>query len=286
MAKRGLPFIVSFKAWNTSTNLPQSGDAANIYVDVSKDGANGVSATNGVNEILYSNGDSTGRYSFSATASEMDANSVRFLPRSTTQYVNCEDVFVIMETQWGVRKVTITIKDGSLIPISSVFIKIKNSLGTADYNTLITDANGQAVFDLDDGTYQVYLQKALVNFTVPETLVVNNDTSATYTGSIISPVAASGDTQVLYGTFLNSDGTAASGVSVVATVAQSKPNQIVSASEITNQTFTTTTNASGYFSLTILRGLVVDVVAYLGKQLFFKKTLTVTSATTKDISTY
>ena len=63
---------------------------------------------------------------------------------------------------------------------------ILNSAQTSTIGVVYTNASGQAVVALDDGTYKIRLRKAGYTFTVPETLTVSGTTAQTYYGTTVT----------------------------------------------------------------------------------------------------
>jgi hypothetical protein len=98
----------------------------------------------------------------------------------------------------GANQVTITVDDGTN-PLENVNVSVWNATQTTFLGSAITDSLGQVTFGRDDGTYKIILSKAGVNFTVPETLVVSGNTSATYSGTVIPlPAPAGPDSVIIY----------------------------------------------------------------------------------------
>jgi len=74
---RGQSYVVDFVEWDLANNAPKTGDAANITVRIS---------TN-----------APGLYRITLTASEMDANTVEVVPKSTTANTYCQVVTILTE---------------------------------------------------------------------------------------------------------------------------------------------------------------------------------------------
>lgn len=83
------------------------------------------------------------------------------------------------------NQTTITVQTAGGTPIPDVGVTIKNSAQTATVRIKRTDANGQVVIALDDGSYKILLSLAGYTFTVPETLTVSGTTAKTCIGTAI-----------------------------------------------------------------------------------------------------
>jgi hypothetical protein len=86
----------------------------------------------------------------------------------------------------GSNLVTVTVQTGGGAAIEGVNIQIWDSTNSTYITAGTTNDSGEKVFALDAGTYAVRLMKTGYSFTMPETLTVAGDTSATYTGSAFS----------------------------------------------------------------------------------------------------
>jgi hypothetical protein len=85
----------------------------------------------------------------------------------------------------GARTVTITVDDGT-DPLESASVRmVKNS----ESYLLSTDANGQCVFNLDDGTWTVSITRPGYQF-AGTTLVVNGSESVTYSMTANSAIVS------------------------------------------------------------------------------------------------
>jgi len=92
---RGQSYRVGFVAWNTGDGSPKTGDAANITVRISKDGGTLTAATNNPVEVDATN--APGLYEIELTASEMDANTIEVVPKSTSSGVQCTYCTILTE---------------------------------------------------------------------------------------------------------------------------------------------------------------------------------------------
>lgn len=90
----------------------------------------------------------------------------------------------------GANAVTLTIQDGSGNNIVEAAIEVYDSAGTTFYEKKLSNSSGQAVYQMDDGTYIIKAHKAGYSFT-DTTLVVSGATAETITGSavVIAPPA-------------------------------------------------------------------------------------------------
>ena len=111
-------------------------------------------------------------------------------------------------TGTGNRAITIHVQDAVAAPIADVVVRI----GTA---SVTTDTNGDALFTLDDGDYDVYLRKDFVTFTVPEALTVVGDGTHPYTGAVFAPsVPTQPDTCVVFGIVTDNGGAVVEGTEI------------------------------------------------------------------------
>jgi hypothetical protein len=92
---RGQSYIVDFIEWDLPNKAPKTGDAANITVRISKDGGALTTATNSPVEVDATN--APGLYRITLTASEMDANTVEVVPKSTTANTYCQAITILTE---------------------------------------------------------------------------------------------------------------------------------------------------------------------------------------------
>lgn len=84
----------------------------------------------------------------------------------------------------GENAATLTLVDGNGDPIPSIRCVVRNSDESAIVVWGTTDENGEAAFNLDDGSYKVrYGPSASNAFTNPYDLTVSGGTTETYTGS-------------------------------------------------------------------------------------------------------
>ncbi len=98
----------------------------------------------------------------------------------------------------GANQVTITVNDGVPVPILGVEVQVWNAAQTVMLDSKSTNASGQVVFALDDGSYKVRLAKPQYSFTVPEDLTVSGTTTDTYAGAaiVITPGSGAGECEV------------------------------------------------------------------------------------------
>lgn len=91
---RNQSYVLHFYAYN-SDGTPKTGDASNITVRIAKDNGNLTAATNTPQEVDATN--APGVYRITLTATEMDANSVLVVPKSSTSGVQCTVANIITE---------------------------------------------------------------------------------------------------------------------------------------------------------------------------------------------
>lgn len=91
---RNQSYVLHFYAYN-SDGTPKTGDASNITVRIAKDNGNLTAATNTTQEVDATN--APGLYRITLTATEMDANSILVVPKSSTSGVTCTSINIITE---------------------------------------------------------------------------------------------------------------------------------------------------------------------------------------------
>ena len=162
-------------------------------------------------------------------------------------------------TAAGASQVTVNIQDLSSNPVQGAQVDFYDATNTTFLTRHFTDINGQVVVAIDDGTYAVRIWASGYAFTVPETLLVLGDGSATFQGqSFLSPTAPSGpDKCVIYGQILDAGGSPVVGAEVDANAVtpQAGGGYIIGP-----QIASTITDAAGYFELELLRNIEVNFV--------------------------
>jgi len=118
----------------------------------------------------------------------------------------------------GSNAITINVHDGDGVNVLQAAVEIWDSAGTAFYEKKFSNSSGQAVFNMDAGTYTVKISKAGYSFT-DTALTVTTSASVTYTitAYVIGSPATAGLCRV-YTYVFNPDGTAFSSVTSSAVV--------------------------------------------------------------------
>lgn len=160
-------------------------------------------------------------------------------------------------TSSGASQVTINVQDLSSNPVQGAQVDIFDASNTTFLSRYFTDVAGQVDIAIDDGTYAVRIWASGYAFTVPETLVVAGDGSATFQGqSFLSPSAPSGpDKCVIFGQVLDIGGSPVVGAEVDA---YATTPQIGGGYIIGPQIASTITNTQGYFELELLRNATIN----------------------------
>ncbi|MGR3310672.1 MAG: hypothetical protein ACUZ77_07840 [Candidatus Brocadiales bacterium] len=182
----------------------------------------------------------------------------------------------------GTNTVTITLTEtGGTPKIPGATVSIKDTPGTTLLATGTTDANGQVVFMLDDGTYSAYKEKlGSYSFTNPETLTVSGNTAQSYIGAPISVSApVSPNTCRMFIWARNPDGTlmtALNGNIRIVTLPYKYSGSAYEGEEISF-----TKHADGYWYVDVVYSATVEIyISALGIRI----NTTVPAQTTKDIS--
>jgi hypothetical protein len=193
-----------------------------------------------------------------------------------------QDSRAVIEDPTGTFNITFITRTSTGERIPAVRVDLLNASGQVVRLTN-TDANGEKVVVLDGGGYTVVPHKPMVNFDSTPITVVEN-TTIILTGEIVLPNPPVSGVQSLYGTARHGDNSGAEGVRIVAKLVDD--NQVVGGAFVTLKDIEAVSNSSGYWNLSVIQGAQYDVFeVWSGKQ-FFKGRITVTTAATKDLSTY
>lgn len=186
-------------------------------------------------------------------------------------------------TPSGANSVTITVQEADLTPIPDVSVVILNSAETLTLLTGTTNAIGQLVVALNNGTYKVRLSKAMVNFTVPETLVVSGTTADAYTGDPITPTAPASGLQTLY--IVPTTLGLVYSPGMVFTAVIDAINTHVDTAILDNQVLTAVDHTT-HFEMQIAKGAVVNIIGKNGVTKFFELAITIDTNSTKNLADY
>ncbi len=187
-------------------------------------------------------------------------------------------------TGTGNRVITIHAQDTGTNPLQDVLVRIGDASQT-------TDVSGDAVFALDDGSYDVILRKQLVSFTVPESLTVSGDGTHSYTGTIITPSAPTQpDTCVVFGYVIDDGGTPVEGANIL--INETKDSTFSNIQKLVKNK-QTTSDANGFWELEVIRSselTPVDspyeaIISYGDGAFRFVTSITVPDADSVEFST-
>lgn len=154
---------------------------------------------------------------------------------------------------------------GDTIALQGVFLRVYNSAETATAAAGTTDANGRAVFTLEESGYHVYAYQAGFEFSpLPESVTVDADgVTDTIWGTPFDPGSpATAALCRVYGWVYNLGGDTLNGAVVNARIVQSPlryQNVVISPYDLT-----TTTNSAGYWRLDLFpsAALTPDTTLY------------------------
>lgn len=153
----------------------------------------------------------------------------------------------------GPSSVDINIIDSNTtlpIPDTQVFVKNEDKSLTLSRGT--TDAQGTYSLGLTDGTYNLLMQKAFVDFPAENLLVVAGDTTATYEGtSFIATSPGTPDTCVVYGWVIGIDGNPAKNAEVKAT--ETEASRYNGVYKLGNLQKSVLTDSNGYWELELIQ---------------------------------
>jgi hypothetical protein len=190
--------------------------------------------------------------------------------------------FVIEEVS-GPNVVTITIEETDHTPIPDAVVQILNSGQTATLKTGVSNSNGKVTTALNNDTYKVILAKLLVDFIVPETLVVSGDTEVTYIGTPIEVPAPSAGLQALL--ILPTTLGLVYSPTMQFTAKINGYNRTVDTAVLTNQILEAV-DMGTYFKMEIAQGAIVDILGKNGISIFYRNTITITEDSTRYLSDY
>jgi len=192
------------------------------------------------------------------------------------------DSFII-EEESGANEVTITVEEADHTPIPDVSVLVFNSAETVKPNSGMTDVNGLLAIALNDGSYKIRLNKAMVNFTVPETLTVSGVTAKTCVGTPVSFTAPSAGLQtiLIYPTDLGF----VYSPTMVFTAVISAVNTCVDGAILTNQILKAI-DKGDHFEMQIAKGAKVKITGKNKAANFFEKEITVTDANSRGLAEY
>ena len=184
-------------------------------------------------------------------------------------------------TLTGASQVTITVTDG-VDPLEGVQVDVYDSGNTTILRQGFTDVAGEVTFAIDDGSYKVRLSLSLYAFTVPEDLTVSGNTADTYTGATLVSIdpPAGANLCRIFGTMVDAAGNAVAGATVEA---MAGVPQVVAGKHLGDPSTSTTTNASGAFTLDLER---TSRVRFRCERAAVDAVLTVPDATTQDWATW
>lgn len=163
----------------------------------------------------------------------------------------------------GANTVTLTITDDSDAPLQGIEVTVHNSAQTDDGLVKVTDANGQAVFGLDDGSYKVVL-RSTPSYTPanPYTLTVSGTTALTCEMTTATITAPSASNYLVYGYEPTLDGnTMAGSAAVKVTIVACDDKAMYTASDGTIRRLLGTeysTNSAGLWSFQIDKNAVAS----------------------------
>ncbi|KKN54816.1 hypothetical protein LCGC14_0588700 [marine sediment metagenome] len=153
-------------AYNTSTDLPVTGDAVNITANLRIDGA----AANAVDDTNPTELEE-GYYVFDISQAETNGNQILIAPSSVTGSVR---VVGVPEAVWttplnfsgGDFAITLTVRTTGSVPISgiAVWVNSTNDRSETVSGVKYTDTNGQVVFNLEYTTYYVFCRLSGYSF--------------------------------------------------------------------------------------------------------------------------
>lgn len=169
-------------AFNRSTNVPVTGDAANISAKISKDYAAAVAS----NDVAPSETED-GYYVFDLTQAETNCDDFAIYPESTTadvQVIGCPPSTTtrLDDDRGFLVNLTIKYASGAVVPYCEVILTTSNTSDSTDvYRNGRADEVGKFDVRLPAGTYYLWRNKSGSTFTDPATVTVASDGTTTIT---------------------------------------------------------------------------------------------------------
>lgn len=147
----------------------------------------------------------------------------------------------------GARTVTITVQLASA-NVEGATVRISKA---GDSDTKITNASGQVVFSVDDGTWTVAITKSGMSFT-PVSLVVDGNETVTYSMTAVSiPGAGSPGLCVVRVPVVDLQGDPLAGCNVSVWLEDANPT--IDSALVSRVIYSAVTNVSGYADLTLIQ---------------------------------
>jgi hypothetical protein len=278
--KPGMLFFSAFATSRFDTGAASDADSLPV-AEAIKNGIVDVAFTFTVAKI------STGRYIISGTIplTYTTNDVVQISVSAIVGGISGSDIvseFIIEEVS-GANVVTITAQEIGGTPIPDVSIFIFNSAETIKLKSGMTDVDGHLAVALNDGSYKIRLGKAMVNFTVPETLTVAGTTAKTCVGVPVSVTAPSAGLQtvIIYPTTLG----LVYSPTMVFTAVIMQLNTVVDTAVLSNQILAAEDHTT-HFEMQLAKGAVVMITGKNGNSNFFKKEITIDTDDTKNLTAY
>ncbi len=154
----------------------------------------------------------------------------------------------------GSRQVTLHVEDNTTAPVATAQVDIFDSTNTTFIGRVFTDASGDAVIAINDGTFNLRVFASGFTFTVPEVIVVTADATFTIVGTIQTNifVPSAPNLCVIFGTLVNASGQDLIGASVQA-FAVTDPSQVVGGLQLSDPIAEATTDQDGFFQIELVR---------------------------------
>ena len=133
-------------AWNTITDEPKTGDAANITAQISKDGA-ATAATNDTNPTELDATDAKGVYLFDMLQAETNADLVVLSPVSSTAGIQLTPVFIFTKLTAAAINAEVDAALNTAIPGSPTADSINQRVAAVDDLTQASGAGDLAAMD-------------------------------------------------------------------------------------------------------------------------------------------
>lgn len=200
-----------------------------------------------------------------ATVNDIDANMAT--QASLTSLTNSFNTFAttvlgILQPVTGSNQVQFILTDQNIDPVPGVAITLKNTSNQITLAYGVTDINGKLTFGLPAGTFNVLFYKPFVTFpTQPYSLVVTTNMTVPISVTTFQPTAPSPDLCACFAYIQDAVGQPVEGASVRAKLVVNFPYSPAANTLVGKSYVETTTDASGYFELDLIKGATYEIVA-------------------------
>jgi hypothetical protein len=171
-----------------------------------------------------------------------------------------DTIISIIQPIAGSNQITFVFTDQNSLPIPDIKVTIKNTTNQITLAVGITDINGQVVFGLPTGTFNVLFFKSFISFpTQPYSLIVNGDAEVDISCTTFQPTAPSPNLCACYCYLTDAAGSPISNIMFRAKLVSNYPYSPGSSMLATKDYVESISDATGYISLNLIQGGVYEM---------------------------